>query len=55
MARPPDDDDDDAIDFDRVVIDGDYRRAVMRRLRRERNRSLAPPSLPSRRAAPDDL
>lgn len=54
MARPPEDADDDAIDFDRVVIDGDYRRAVMRRLRRERDGALARSSLPSKAATAKD-
>jgi len=36
MTRSPEDSEDESIDFDRVVIDSDYRRAVMRRLRAER-------------------
>ncbi|HTS94852.1 MAG TPA: hypothetical protein VMG55_22765 [Stellaceae bacterium] len=35
MTRSPEDIEDQPIDFDRVVVDSDYRRAVMRRLRAE--------------------
>jgi len=37
MRRSREDFEDEPIDFDRVVIDGDYRRAVMRRLRAQRD------------------
>jgi len=42
MSRSREDAEDEPIDFDRVVIDSDYRRAVMRRLRAERVRAPAP-------------
>ena len=44
MTHSREDSEDEPIDFDRVVIDSDYRRAVMRRLRAERRAAPAPPS-----------
>jgi hypothetical protein len=44
MTHSREDAEDEPIDFDRVVTDGDYRRAVMRRLRAERSAAPAPPS-----------
>jgi len=41
MAPSEEDTDDTPIDLDRVVIDGDYRRAVMRRLREDQRGAAA--------------
>jgi len=55
MSRSREDADDEPIDLDRVVIDSDYRRAVMRRLRAERGVSPAATSkLSKARSAPED-
>ena len=42
MTRSPEDAEEQPIDLDRVVVDSDYRRAVMQRLRAELR--VAPPA-----------